>query len=111
MRLVARVLAWAKAVLFRSPVHSPEPGQTAPRTGLETSPSNLGLPVLPVLPVHGPSPRAWSTTLSGPHHRKAHPPWLPTYADDSVTSALVRAYVPPPEECTRALAVLEREAR
>ncbi|GAA2645527.1 hypothetical protein GCM10010307_50320 [Streptomyces vastus] len=108
MHLVTRVLAWAGVVLFGSPAPSPEPGQTAPRTGLETSSSNLGLPVLPV---HDPSPGAWSTTLSGPHRRKAHPSWLPTCADDSVTSALVRAYVPPPEECTRALAVLEREAR
>lgn len=56
------------------------------------------------LPVRCPSPEMWGAVLVGARRRRAPhlwPPELPAVEDDPVTDALVRAYVPPPEQCAR----------
>jgi len=65
-------------------------------------------------PVRCPSPEMWGAMLVAARRRRAPhlwPPEPPAVEDGPVISALVRAYVPLPEQCARPLSLSVGEAR
>jgi hypothetical protein len=98
---VLRLLERVRALLFGQP----NPGCATPDTVSEAGCS---------LPVCCPSPEMWGAVLVGARRRRAPHLWsreLPTAEDDPVTSALVRPYLPPPEQCAGPLSPTPGEAR
>lgn len=102
MHLVSQPLAWLKAVFCGPPESGRAPRSRTPEPGTQLS-------------VSCPSPQMWGAILAGARRRRAPHLWPPAeppaLADDFHIGTLVRAYLLPEDERTRALASSAREAR
>lgn len=99
MHLLSRPLAWLRAVVCGPP-----------GSGRATVSEASAQPPMPC-----PSPQMWGAILAGARRRRAPRMWPPTEppapTDDIHATALVRTYVLPEGERTRALASSARRAR
>ncbi|GHH45755.1 hypothetical protein GCM10018775_35960 [Streptomyces umbrinus] len=103
MRLASEVLEWLRALLFGSGIAT-----KCERAGAESAPPKAYAQVHHSSIGESAHPPPRTRQIRTPHALRPPRTVLATEAD---LDALVRAYVPPPEECARQLCAYVRESR